>query len=88
MNWEGGAIVGCTNRAVMLAGENSILNLKGGYICGNTAVLGAGGAIQASGSSRIELSGTYISGNYVTVSGWPISMVGTKTWRPWNFSSI
>lgn len=66
LNWEGGAIVGCTNRAVMLAGENSILNLKGGYICGNTAVLGAGGAIQASGSSRIELSGTYISGNYVT----------------------
>lgn len=66
LNWEGGAIVGCTNRAVTLAGENSVLNLKGGYICGNTAVAGAGGAIQARGSSRIELSGTYISGNYVT----------------------
>lgn len=70
LNWEGGAIVGCTNRAVTLAGEDkewvSVLNLKGGYICGNTAVAGAGGAIQARGNSRIELSGTYISGNYVT----------------------
>lgn len=66
LNWEGGAIVGCTNRAVRLAGESSVLNLKGGYICGNTATAGAGGAIQAGDSSRIELSGTYISGNYVT----------------------
>ncbi len=72
LNLESGAIVGCNNRAINLEGS-STLNLKGGYLCGNTSP-DRGGAIRAVGDSKINLpveksedigdyKGTCISGN-------------------------
>lgn len=72
LNLEGGAIVDCSNRAINLEGS-STLNLRGGYLCGNTCP-DRGGAIRAIGDSKINLpaeepkdigdyKGTCISGN-------------------------
>lgn len=80
-----GAIVGAENRAI--AQKGGTLNLKGGYICGNTAAgravadgissgddRVAGGAIYASGSSKINLSGTVLAANTVTERGGAIAV--------------
>ena len=80
-----GAIVGATNRAI--AQRGGTLNLKGGYICGNTAAgrevadgiwsgddRVAGGAIYASGSSTINLSGAVLAANTVSERGGAIAV--------------
>lgn len=73
-----GAIVGAKNRAISQSGGT--LNLRGGYICGNTTSEGkdegrkSGGAIFASGKSTINLSGTVLAANTVAERGGAISV--------------
>lgn len=60
---ENGMIAGSQSSAVNMIGS-SILNVEGGYLCGNNkATTGNGGAIRASGAGSVNMSGGVIAAN-------------------------
>lgn len=84
-NFESGALVDSTNRAIVQKGGT--LNLKGGYICRNTATSLtctsdvscwdqriSGGAIYVTGNSTVNLSGTVLVANSAPERGGAIAI--------------
>ena len=85
VNINSGALTDYTNRAIVQ--KSGTLNLKGGYICGNSAatvevidgLIGwdteiSGGAIYVTGDSRLNLSGTVLAGNSTSERGGAIAV--------------
>lgn len=69
---ESGAVVGGTNRAINQ--ESGVLNLAGGYICGNSSNED-GGAVRAAGkNTKVNLTGTVLAANSTKDRGGAINI--------------
>ena len=66
---DGGMITMQSKKAESLVyATGSTLNIKGGYICGNTSMI-QGGGIEVDGESTLNISGGVIAGNYAPDGG-------------------
>lgn len=78
---ESGAIAGCSNQGIFSDGTSTV-ELKGGYVCGNTVTTGAwGGGIRLDGNTNAILSGTVISGNNDSACGGGINVCGSTVFN-------